>query len=385
MVDAGRDIEPSISSLRHPDSAKWTYYPPDVLPLWVADMDFAIAPSIRAALIERVGRPLGYHAFNDPLLPLLREKLHRIGYPKIPDGGIHFINGVVQGLFASVLGLTALGDDVMTNIPIYPPFLWAIQKQNRGSRLAQLKDTAQGWQFDFDAMESAITPATRLLMICHPHNPTGRLFNPNELRQLADFAQRHQLLVVSDELHADLTLDGPFIPFVSVAPPELQMRTVTLTGPCKTYNTAGLPIGAMISHNLALIDKLKKTIFCIGGHPSTLSFTMWRAALQDDGQWLNNVLEKLRSNRQLLKNFIAEQLPTVRLATPQATYLAWLDFLAHANSPNIQKYLLETAKVALNPGQDFGPGFEGYVRLNFATSSTILQEALNRIATALQR
>jgi cystathionine beta-lyase len=232
-------------------------------------------------------------------------------------------------------------------------------------------------------MESAITPATRLLMLCHPHNPTGRLWNPDELRQLANFAQRHELLVASDELHADLTLDGPFVPFVSVASPELRMRTLTLTGPCKTYNTAGLGIGAMISHNPDLIEKLKKSIQGIGGHPNTMSFTMWRAALRDDGQWLAAVLQKIRANRQLLNQFVAERLPSVRMWPPQATYLAWLDFRAHPKSAEIQKYLLETAKVALNPGQDFGPGNEGYVRLNFATSPDILQQALNRIASCL--
>jgi cystathionine beta-lyase len=382
-VETDPGIELSLSSLRHPDSAKWMHYPPDVLPLWVADMDFDIAPSIRAALIERAGRPLGYHIFNDPLLPMLREKLHRMGFPTIPDRGISFVSGVVQALFATVLGLTAPGEDVMTMTPIYPPFLRAIHSQNRGARLAPLKDTPQGWQIDFDAMESAITPATRLLMLCHPHNPTGRLWNPDELRQLANFAQRHELLVASDELHADLTLDGPFVPFVSVASPELRMRTLTLTGPCKTYNTAGLGIGAMISHNPDLIEKLKKSIQGIGGHPNTMSFTMWRAALRDDGQWLAAVLQKIRANRQLLNQFVAERLPSVRMWPPQATYLAWLDFRAHPKSAEIQKYLLETAKVALNPGQDFGPGNEGYVRLNFATSPDILQQALNRIASCL--
>jgi cysteine-S-conjugate beta-lyase len=382
-VNSDHDIELSPAFLRHPDSAKWNQYPPDVLPLWVADMDFDIAPSIRAALIERCGRPLGYHIFNDPLLPLLREKLHGSGFPTIPDRGITFISGVVQGLFASILGLTAPGEDVMTLTPIYPPFLWAIQKQNRGARLPRLKETSQGWQIDFDAMESAITPATRLLMICHPHNPTGRVWNSDELRELANFAERHQLHVVSDELHADLTLDGPFVPFVSIAPPQLQMRTVTLTGPCKTYNTAGLGIGAMVSHNPDLIEKIKKNIFAIGGHPSTMSFTMWRAALRDDGQWLAKVLDKLRDNRQLLQQFVTERLPAVRMTPPQATYLAWLDFRAHSKSAEIQKYLLENAKVALNPGPDFGPENNGYVRLNFATSPAILQEALNRIVSCV--
>ena len=160
------------------------------------------------------------------------------------------------------------------------------------------------------------------------------------------FAQRHQLWVVSDELHADLTLDGVFVPFVAIAPPELQMRTVTLTGPCKTYNTAGLGIGAMISHDPPLVARLKKTIQGIGGHPGAMSVTMWRAALRDDGRWLANVLNILRSNREMLRQFITQHLPSVRFSPPQATYLSWLDFRAHAKSAEIQKFLLENAKVA---------------------------------------
>jgi cystathionine beta-lyase len=232
-------------------------------------------------------------------------------------------------------------------------------------------------------MESAITPTTRLLMLCHPHNPTGRLWTPEELQQLADFAQQHQLFVVSDELHADLTLDGTFIPFTTIAPPQLQMRTITLTGPCKTYNTAGLGIGAMISHNPGLITRIKKAIQGIAGHPNTMSVTMWRAALRDDGRWLANVLNTLRSNREILRQFITQHLPLVRFSPPQATYLSWLDFRAHPKSAEIQKFLLETAKVALNPGPEFGPGCEGYARLNFATGPAILQEALRRIAACM--
>jgi cystathionine beta-lyase len=383
-VEPDPNILLDIPVLQHPDSAKWTRYGPDVLPLWVADMDFAIAPSIRAALLERASRPLGYHLFQDPtLMHLLREKLQRLGFQNLPDNGITLLSGVVPGLFASIVGLTAPEDDVLTMTPIYPPFLSAITSHGRRPRHAPLSDTPDGWKIDFAKMESAITPTTRLLMLCHPHNPTGRLWTPEELQQLADFAQQHQLFVVSDELHADLTLDGTFIPFTTIAPPQLQMRTITLTGPCKTYNTAGLGIGAMISHNPDLITRIKKAIQGIAGHPNTMSVTMWRAALRDDGRWLANVLNTLRSNREILRQFITQHLPLVRFSPPQATYLSWLDFRAHPKSAEIQKFLLETAKVALNPGPEFGPGCEGYARLNFATGPAILQEALRRIAACM--
>ena len=194
----------------------------------VADMDFAIAPSIRAALIERTSRPLGYHHFEDPpLINLLKEKLHKMDFPKIPDHGIHLLTGVVPGLYTAVFALTSPDDDVLTMTPIYPPFLSAISSQGRVPRHAPHKETPTRWQIDFDSLQSTITPTTKLLLLCHPHNPTGRVWTPTELKQLANFAERNNLHVVSDELHADLTLDGPFTPFTVIAPPDLQMRTIT--------------------------------------------------------------------------------------------------------------------------------------------------------------
>ncbi len=377
------DIELDIASLRHIDSAKWNCYGPDVLPLWIADMDFAIAPSIRAALMERLASPIGYHTFDQsPLRKLLHAKFERMGIEQLPEMNITFTNGVVQGLYAAVAALSGPGDDVMTMTPIYPPFLSAINDQRRNPRHVPLVQGEQKWEIDFPAMESMVTPGTRLLMLCHPHNPTGRVWTREELAKLSEFADRHRLWVVSDELHADLTLDGPFIPLAAVASDSLRQRLITLTGPCKTYNTAGLSIGAMFSHNAQLLSRVKKTFIGIGGHPTTLSFAMWLAALRDDGAWLSHVLETLRGNREFLRSWVESQ-SSVRCHPPEATYLAWLDFRSHAKAGEIQKHLLEHAKVALNSGPDFGPGNEGFVRLNFATSKVILTEALKRISASV--
>lgn len=376
-------LELDVESLRHPDSIKWTYHPPDVLPLWVADMDFAIAPSIAKALTDRLTRGIGYHHVEgDPQLkPLLRAKVEVMGLVDLPaERWVHFVSGVVQGLYASVLALAEPGDEVITMTPIYPPFLSAITDHGRVARHVRLAESPDGWQIDFAAMSAAITPKTRLLMLCHPHNPTGRLWTRDELSQLADFAEQHDLYVVSDELHADLTLDGQFIPFAAIASPTLRQRTLTLTGPCKTYNTAGLGIGAIISHSPDLIKRVTKAIHGVAGHPTAMSVAMWRAALLDDGQWLTSILQLLRARRAQLTDFVRARLPKVRYVPPQATYLAWLDYRAHPRSADIQKYLMDEAKVALIPGPAFGPGYEGFVRLNFATSEAILTEALERLA-----
>jgi cystathionine beta-lyase len=186
---------------------------------------------------------------------------------------------------------------------------------------------------------------------------------------------------VSDELHADLSFQGPHVAFVSVNP-ALRERTVTLTGPCKTYNTAGLGIGAAISHNTALLDRLAKATAGVMGSPSIMSMTMWTAALSGGADWLAGVKAQLASNRTLLGERLSAELPWVRYTPPEATYLAFLDMRAHPRAADIQAFLLTEAKVALNDGPTFGAGYQGFVRLNFATSPEILNGALDRIVRA---
>lgn len=380
MPHARDDLRPE--QIRHPDSAKWTKYPEDVLPLWVADMDFPVAPAILDALRERLTRGVGY-ATQRQLLSELPGHLARGGLSELPEDGLMLLPGVVPGLYASVLGLSGPGEEVVTVTPIYPPFLSAISDHGRIPRLAPLVHGEGGWTLDPDALEAAVTPATRLLMLCHPHNPTGRVWTHDELEYLADFALRHRLWVVSDELHADLRLDGgPHRAFASVNP-EVAARTVTLTGPCKAYNTAGLGIGAAASHNPDLIRRLRAASAGVMGHPSALSLTMWSAALAGGADWLSETRSYLRGNRDFLTAFLRERLPQVRYSPPQATYLAWLDLRAYGERGTAQA-LLESARVGLNDGPTFGPEYAGFVRLNFATSRSILAEALERLARALE-
>ena len=219
------DVDPE--TLRHPDNFKWTRYPADVLPLWIADMDYPIAPSITRALRERVTKSIGYHHYmGDPrLTQVLRAKVEGLGMTGLPDRDwIAYIAGVVPGLYAAVVSLTEPGDDVITMTPIYPPFLSSITDHGRNLRAAPLASTPNGWVIDWDALEAAVTSKTKLLLFCHPHNPTGRVWTEAELRRLAEFVERHHLFVATDELHADLTLEGKHIPFVNVASDAVKER-----------------------------------------------------------------------------------------------------------------------------------------------------------------
>lgn len=374
-----------LETLRHPDSGKWTMYPPEVLPLWVADMDFAPAAEILEALRERLTRTVGYPPMEgDPeLLDLIAAGRAQPVQPGLRREDVWLLPSVVPGLYAGVLGLSAPGDEVITHVPIYPPFLGAIEGHGRVAKLAPLVRGEAGWEMDWDALEEAVSPATRLLLLCSPHNPTGRVWTRAELERLADLALRWRLWVIADELHANLTLEGEFIPFASISP-EIAARTVTLTGPCKTFNTAGLGIGAAVSTNPELLARLRAASAGLMAHPGALSMTAWRAGIEQGGPWLARTLANLRANRDLVCAFVRERTPQVRFVRPQATYLAWLDFGALNWPGGAHAHLLKHAGVALNDGASFGPGYEHFVRLNFATPRPILQEALERMARAVE-
>ncbi|WP_161883627.1 MalY/PatB family protein [Deinococcus alpinitundrae] len=389
MTDTAPSPHDTLSpeQLRHADNIKWTFYGEDVLPMWVADMDFPVAEPILAALQDRLTRSIGYaQVTGDPVLKAqLIAKLARDGLMNLIPEGVGFLPGVVPGLYAAVQALTQPGDAVMTVVPIYPPFLSAITDHGRVLNAVALTESKEGWRLDMAALDAAMTPNTKLLMLCHPHNPAGRVWTRAELEGLADFALKHDLWVVSDELHADLRYpDAPeYVPFAAVRP-ELAGRVVTLTGPCKAYNTAGLGIGAMVSHNPELVARLEKATHGIMGHASALSITMWQAALSSGAEWLAETLKYLQANRDFVSAFMARELPEVPYTPPQATYLAWFDLRSHPRAADIQKYLLEEAQLALNDGLNFGSDYQGFVRLNFATSRALLQDGLERLARAVK-
>ncbi|MEF2278841.1 aminotransferase class I/II-fold pyridoxal phosphate-dependent enzyme [Deinococcus sp. YIM 134068] len=378
------------ATLRHPDSLKWTFFEEGVIPLWVADMDYPVAPPILGALRERLTRGLGYHQLlgDRTLNGQLRAHLATGGLTDVPEEGVLFLPGVVPGIYATVSALTAPGEPVLTMTPVYHPFHLAITEQGRRVAAAPLAEGGARWEIDWDALEAA-AEGCRLLLLCHPHNPTGRVWDAGELARLRDFVLARDLWVMSDELHADLRLtDAPFESFA--ADPRVRERTVTLTGPCKAYNTAGLGIGAMVGHDPDLVKRVRAAAGGLMGHPSALSVTMWQAALQGGGPWLRETVAYLRGNRDVLQAFVETRLPWARSFPVEATYLAWLDLRAHPRAGEMQKLLLEEAKVAINDGPLFAPEghkerYQGFVRVNFATSRPLLVEALERMAEALGR
>lgn len=376
-----------VTELRHPDSLKWTLHDPDVIPMWIADMDYPVAPVIVQALQERLTHGLGYHQLlgDAPLNALLRTHLAHTGLTDLPEDGVVTLPGVVPGLYAAVHALTTPGEPVLTMTPVYHPFHLGITDLGRRVAGVPLRDGENGFEINWAAMDAAARGA-RLMMLCHPHNPTGRVWTPAELEKLRDLAIARDLFVISDELHADLRYGPAFEAFA--ADPRVRSRTITVTGPCKAYNTAGLGIGAMVGHNAALVKRVRSAAGGLMGHEGALSVTMWRAALQDGGPWLADTVEYLRGNRDHLSAYLREHLPWVRFHPVEATYLAWLDLRAHPRAGDMKDFLLREAKVAVHDGPVFAPeaqkaSYQGFIRLNFATSRAILGEALRRLRDTL--
>ncbi len=373
-------------NLRGKHSIKWSKYAEDVLPLWVADMDFPLAEPILAALKDRLGRNIGYGPFEGQpeLLEATAERQYRQHGWRVSPEQLWLISGVVPGLYAAVHALSMRDEHVLTQAPIYPPFIGAIRDSGRQPAFNPLVDTSRGFEIDFEQLERQITPDTRLLMLCSPHNPTGRVWRRGELERLAELVLKHRLWVVSDELHAELRYGSKHIPFASLDR-DVSMRTVTLTGPCKSFNFAGLGAGVAISENPSLLKAMRQASAGFLRAPNVMSQAAMLAAYRQGEAWFRETLAYLQGNRDRVAGFVRERLPEVHFHTPESTYLAWFDLRGTSISERAFQTVLEEGRLALNDGASFGPGGEGFLRLNFATGRNILDEALERLAGVLVR
>lgn len=375
---------------RGTNSLKWGQYDADVLPLWVADMDFRSPEPVVAALVERAREGVfGYESGFPELVEAVQQRLHeRQGWRPAAEA-FHFLPGLVAGLNLVAATVGQPGDGVAMATPIYPPFLSAVKKAGRVLNDAQMSYTLDGhilrYQLDFDALEAAVTPRTRLFMLCNPHNPVGRVYSRAELGQVAEFCLRHDLIICSDEIHCDLLLGDT--PHVSIAAldPEIGRRTVTLLAPSKTYNLPGLGCSIMLCENPELLARLKATAEGIVPHPNIMAFTAAIAAYRYGQPWLDELLPYLRGNRDALVQFVSEHMPGVKTTCPEGTYLAWLNCrgldLGEYETP--YQFCLKEARVAFNDGAAFGRGGEGFVRVNMGTQRARLLEGLERMAAAL--
>ncbi len=370
---------------RGTDSQKWQKYAGrDVLPLWVADMDFQSAPAIIDALHRRVDHGLfGYarpvKSTTDAVVAAFER---RYGW-KIDPAWLVWLPGLVVGLNVTAQAFAEAGDEVLTLAPVYPPFMSAPKNSGRASVTVPWTLSNDRWAIDWAALERAITPHTRLFFLCNPHNPLARVWRRDELARLADFCLRHNLVLCSDEIHCDLILDPalPHIPTATLSP-EIAARTITLMAPSKTYNVPGLGTSLAIIPDATLRARFVRATAGIVAEVTALGYVACEAAYRDGEPWRQALLAYLRGNRGYLLDFVAHQLPGVRVEAPiEATYLAWLDVSALQLADPIKHF--EEHGVGLSDGAYFGAARGTHVRINFGCPRATLTEALTRLQRAL--
>jgi len=379
-----------VGRLHQRISEKWAEHPdPDVIACWVAEMDYPLAAPIRRVLEEAlafddVGYPIAPR--DTGLLETFAERMQAsYGWAAPPERG-EVLSDVVQGMYLSLLAYTAPGDTVAVQPPIYPPFLGVVRDTGRELFANPLERSRSGrYEIDFDALARA-PQQTRVLLLCNPHNPSGRAFERAELEALAQLALQRDWIVVSDEIHQDLVHDGrTHIPFAAVAP-EVGARTVTLTSATKAFNIPGLrcAVGHFGSTELqrrfaAAVPRHARGGIGLLGIYATIA--AWRHAQP----WLDAVRAHVEANRDFAAAFLRSRCPDVRFALPEATYLLWLDCSALDLPSTPARFLLEKGRIALSDGHHFGAGYDAFCRLNLATSRAILREVLERFAAALER
>jgi cystathionine beta-lyase len=372
---------------RATESDKWRKYPPDVLPLWVADMDFVSPEPVKRALLERVEHGIfGYPQESAELREVIVARLaERYGWAIRPEE-IIFQPGVIRGFNRAVHLVAEPGAGVLIQTPVYPPLLHAPHNAGLARHETALTRLADGtYTIDWDAFEAAITPQTKLFILCNPHNPVGRVFCQDELTRMAEICLRHGITICSDEIHCDLLFPGhTHIPIATLSP-EVAANTITLMAPSKTFNIAGLDCSFAIVQDPSLRRRYQHAHRGLISGVNVLGWTAALAAYRAGQEWLTQVLAYLEANRNFLADFVKNELPGIQMTPLEGTYLAWLDCRNLKLDTSPYEFFLAQAKVALNDGATFGPGGEGFVRLNLGCSRDTLFEALGRMKAALHR
>jgi cystathionine beta-lyase len=371
---------------RGTDSYKWKDYGDDVLPMWVADMDFVSAEPIIQALHQRIDH--GVFGYTRPTLELravIQERLKEVYQWEIGEEEIVFLPGLVTGLNLFYHAFSNPGDGVLVQPPVYFHFVRDPVTHGRVLDDPPLVQKGDTYEIDFTLFEKAIGDRTKVFLFCNPHNPVARVFTRKELEKVAEICLRHGVLICSDEIHCDLLYpDYQHVPIATLGP-EVANQTITLMAPSKTYNLAGLHCGFAIIQN----SKLRRTwqTFASGLIPGVniMGEVAALAAFRTGQEWLDQVLDYLKGNRDYLAQYIKEKLPSIRMTKMEATYLAWLDCRETGIPGNPFDFFLKEAKVALNDGVTFGRGGKGFVRLNFACPRKTLTEALDRMSCALEK
>lgn len=368
---------------RNTGSLKWDRYAGrDVLPMWVADMDFAVCPAITEALRERIAHPVfGYTRSPVSAVDAVLAYLDRVHGLKAEASWLVWMPGMIPGLAMSAAAVGSRGDEVLTFTPVYPPFLHVPKDAGRGIVTVPLTEIDGRITFDFPAMKAALTPRTKLVMLCSPHNPVGRVWTRAELQALADFCVEYDLALCSDEIHCDLLLEPEESPHTTALRLEgpVRDRLIVMMAASKTYNVPGLGLAFAVIPNAEMRRRFVAAKNGFVAETNPLGYAATEAAYNKGEAWRMELCEYLRGNRDLLASFLAEHAPQIRMPPLEATYLAWLDVRALELTNPVAFF--EGHGLGFSDGSDFGA--PGFVRVNLGCTRDTLREALRRFSSAL--
>ena len=354
----------------------------DLLPMWIADMDFQAAPAILEALAARVNHGIfGYTRITESVFRVYQEWVRVRQGVELPAEWMLYTQGVLAALATAVQTLSAPGDRVIIQPPVYYPFESLIAHNGREVGLNPLVERNGKWCIDLDHLERVASEGARILLLCSPHNPVGRVWTRAELDGVLEVCQRHSLIVISDEIHSDIIMPGhEHCPLFSLGENK-GVDVVALTSPTKTFNLAGVPMAWMIAPRRETRTALKRALSAAHtGSANVMSVAAAETAYRDCGDWLDELIPYLMDNRNALEDGLSGHVPGLRIAPLEGTYLAWLDFRGVAiDWPSLNGALLEKAELRLNDGSMFGAGGAGFQRLNLAAPRSLVLDAVDRI------
>ncbi|WP_411720963.1 MalY/PatB family protein [Mycetocola sp.] len=371
-----------IDVLRSRTSEKWAEHHSDVLPMFVAEMDYPLAEPIRRALHAAVDRgDAGYVASANPLPDAFRGYTRRRWHWDLSSATLLTTADVSMGIVEILRRVTMPGSPVVITPPVYPPFFDLLAEAGASVAAVPLRDAGDGLRLDFAALESAFAAGARAFLLCNPHNPLGSPHSRNELERVADLAASYGVTVISDEIHAPLTQpDATFTPYLSVSA-SARASGFAVHSASKAWNIAGLKCAIMVAEGEGPVKVLDRMPFEVAWRTGQFGMLASVAAYTDGQEWLDGVLEAIARNLDLLDRLLREHLPEVTWRRPDASYLAWLDFRGRGWGSDPAERILREAKVALSPGPGFGEPGAGFARMNIACSPELLEQAIRRIAS----
>ncbi|MEH6944227.1 MalY/PatB family protein [Bacillus sp. JJ722] len=376
---------------KNTSSLKWDfveerYGAKDLLPMWVADMDFVSPDEVTKALVKRAQHPVyGYTSTTDSVYDSVINWMKTQYNWGIQKEAITFSAGVVAGFTAAILALSDPGDKVLIHTPVYTPFFDTIKNNDRELLQSPLRYIDETMQINFEDFEEQLKQGVKLFLFCNPHNPGGKVWSKEDLIKIGELCLKYNVVILSDEIHADLCLPGyTHYPIASLSP-ELAQMTVTFMAPSKTFNVAGIQASIIITENQKLLNKIQTTQHKIGFHGLNLfAIEVIQASYNHGKVWLEELIQYIQQHVETVQMFIKKELPEVKVMVPEASYLVWLDCRALGFSDSeLKSKLIEKGKIAISPGMMYGPGGEGFIRLNIGCTNDTLQEGLKRIKQAL--